>query len=94
MIIGSDLITYFDGWKDIEEIAKAVTFVVATRPGYPLEDIGSYVASHQLGVKILAIRAVDVSGFEVRQCVAANKSFGYLVMDKVFDHIKKRKLYK
>ncbi len=94
LIIGSDLITYFDGWKDIDQIAKAVTFVVATRPGYPLEDIGSYVAKQQVGVKTLAIRAVDVSGFEVRQCVAQNKSFGYLVTDKVFDYIKKRKLYK
>ncbi len=94
LIIGSDLITYFDGWKDIDQIAKAVTFVVATRPGYSLEDIGSYVAMRQVGVKTLAIRAVDVSGFEVRQCVAQNKSFGYLVTDKVFDYIKKRKLYK
>ncbi|MFA5093256.1 MAG: nicotinate-nucleotide adenylyltransferase [Candidatus Omnitrophota bacterium] len=94
LIIGSDLITYFDGWKDIDKIAKAVTFVVATRPGYPLEDIGSYVASRQLGAKILPIRAVDVSGFEVRQCVQQGKSFGYLVMDKVFDHIKRKKLYK
>ena len=93
-IIGSDLCTYFDGWKDIDQITKAVTFVVATRPGYPLEDIGAYVAMQQVGVKSLAIRAVDVSGFEVRQCVAQNKSFGYLVTDKVFDYIKKRKLYK
>ncbi len=64
-----------------------VKFIAATRPGYPLEKIPAYIHT-------LAIRAVDVSGFEVRQCVKENKSFGYLVPDKVFDYIKKRKLYK
>jgi len=86
-IIGSDLLKYLNEWKDLNEILKMVKFVVATRPGFPLEQIPSYITT-------LAIRAVDVSGFEVRQCVAQNKSYGYLVTDKVFDYIKKRKLYK
>ena len=64
-----------------------VNFVVATRPGYPLDQIPHYIQT-------LAIRAVDVSGFEVRTCIQENKSFGYLVPDRVFDYIKKRKLYK
>jgi nicotinate-nucleotide adenylyltransferase len=85
-IIGSDLLKYLNEWKDLNEILKMVKFVVATRPGFPLEQIPSYITT-------LAIRAVDVSGFEVRQCVAQNKSYGYLVTDKVFDYIKKRKLY-
>ena len=86
-IIGSDLLKYLKEWKDLSEILKMVEFVAATRPGYPLEQIPGYITT-------LAIRAVDVSGFEVRQCVAANKSFGYLVTDKVFDYIKRRKLYR
>ncbi len=86
-IIGSDLLKYLAEWKDLGEILKMVEFVVATRPGYPLEQIPRYITT-------LPIRAVDVSGFEVRQCVAQNKSFGYLVTDKVFDYIKKRKLYR
>ncbi|MDD5691257.1 MAG: nicotinate-nucleotide adenylyltransferase [Candidatus Omnitrophica bacterium] len=86
-IIGSDLLKYLNEWKDLNEITKMVKFVVATRPGYPLEQIPHYMQT-------LAIRAVDVSGFEVRQAVAKNKSFGYLVTDKVFDYIKKSKLYK
>lgn len=86
-IIGSDLLKYLDEWKDLSEIIKMVKFVVATRPGYPLEQIPHYMQT-------LAIRAVDVSGFEVRSCIGENKSFGYLVPDRVFDYIKKRKLYK
>lgn len=86
-IIGSDLLKYLNEWKDLNEINKMVKFVAATRPGYPLEQIPSYIQR-------LAIRAVDVSGFEVRQCIKENKSFRYLVPDKVFDYINKRKLYK
>jgi len=86
-IIGSDLLKYLNEWKDLSQINKIVNFVAATRPGYPLEKIPADI--HRL-----AIRAVDVSGFEVRQCARENKSFGYLVPDKVFDYIKKRKLYK
>jgi len=86
-IIGSDLLKYINEWKDLEDINKMVKFIAATRPGFPLEQIPAYIHT-------LAIRAVDVSGFEVRQCVKENKSFRYLVPDKVFDYIKKRKLYK
>lgn len=86
-IIGSDLLKYLNEWKDLNEINKMVKFVAATRPGYPLEQIPSYIQR-------LAIRAVDVSGFEVRQCIKEDKSFRYLVPDKVFDYINKRKLYK
>jgi nicotinate-nucleotide adenylyltransferase len=86
-IIGSDLLKYLKDWKDLDQILSLVKFVAATRPGYALEQIPQ-------PIQTLPIRAVDVSGFEVRQCVAANKSFGYLVTDKVFDYIKKRKLYK
>jgi nicotinate-nucleotide adenylyltransferase len=86
-IIGSDLLKYLNEWKDLAQIIKMVKFLVATRPGYPLEQIPHYIHT-------LAIRAVDVSGFEVRQCVRENKSFRYLVPDKVFGYINKRRLYR
>ncbi|MBU0548495.1 MAG: nicotinate-nucleotide adenylyltransferase [Candidatus Omnitrophica bacterium] len=86
-IIGSDLLKYLKEWKDLSEIIKMVKFVAATRPGYPLEQIPPYI-------KTLAIRAVDVSGFEVRECVKRNKSFRYLVPEAIFEHINKNKLYK
>jgi len=86
-IIGSDLLKYLNEWKDLGEINKMVKFIAATRPGYPLQQLPPYIHT-------LDIRAVDVSGFAVRQCIKTNKSFGYLVPDKVFDYIKKRKLYK
>ncbi len=85
-ITGSDLLNYLDEWKDINDVLNLVKFVVATRPGYPLENIPSYIST-------VAIRAVDVSAFEVRRCVQAKKSFRYLVPEAVFEYINSRKLY-
>jgi nicotinate-nucleotide adenylyltransferase len=86
-IIGSDLLKYLDAWKDLNEINKLVKFVVATRPGYPLEKIPAYIQT-------LVIRAIDVSGFEVRRCIKENKSFRYLVPEAVFNFINRKKLYR
>lgn len=86
-IIGSDLLKYLDEWKDLDEIIKMVSFIVATRPGYALEKIPTYIST-------LPIRAVDVSGFEIRKAIKENKSFRYLVPEAVYKYINKKKLYK
>jgi nicotinate-nucleotide adenylyltransferase len=86
-IIGSDLLKYLAEWKDLNEIIKMVKFIAATRPGYPLEKLPSYIST-------VAIRAVDVSGFEIRQAVRENKSFRYLIPEAVYRYIIKKGLYK
>lgn len=85
-IAGSDLLKYLDEWKDFRELLSLVKIVVATRPGYPLENIPAYVQR-------VSIRAIDVSAFEIRQCVQEKKTFRYLVPDAVFEYIKNKKLY-
>jgi nicotinate-nucleotide adenylyltransferase len=85
-VVGSDLLNYLEEWKDLGEIVKMVRFVAATRPGYPLEKLPSYITH-------LNIRAVDISGFSVRSCIKDGKSFRYLVPEAVFGYINKRKLY-
>ncbi len=86
-ITGSDLLKYLNDWKDLSEIISMVKFVVATRPGYPLEEIPSYIST-------VAIRAVDISAFEVRACIRENKSFRYLVPDAVLGYINRKRLYR
>jgi nicotinate-nucleotide adenylyltransferase len=86
-ITGSDLLNYLDEWKDLKQVIRIVKFVVATRPGYPLSRIPSYI-------KTVAIRAVDISAFEVRKAIKEGKSFRYLVPDLVCEYIVKHKLYK
>jgi len=85
-VTGSDLLKYLDEWKDFRELISLVKFVVATRPGYPLENIPSYVQR-------VSIRAVDVSAFEIRDCAKNGKSFRYLVPEAVFEYINKKRLY-
>jgi len=86
-ITGSDLLKYLDGWKDLNEVLKMVKFVVATRPGFELNKIPEYIST-------IAIRAVDVSGFSIRQCIKENKSVRYLMPDAVFKYITKHRLYR
>jgi len=86
-ITGSDLLKYLDDWKDLEQIIKMVKFIVATRPGYPLDKIPDYIST-------VAIRAVDISGYEVRSCIREKKSFRYLVPEAVFNYINKKGLYR
>jgi nicotinate-nucleotide adenylyltransferase len=86
-ITGSDVLNYLHDWKDVSAILKMVTFVVATRPGYPLDKIPGYI-------RTVGIRAVDISAFEVRQCVKEKKSFRYLVPESVYAYIKRHRLYR
>jgi len=76
-------LNYLDKWKDIKCVISLVKFVVATRPGYPLEKIPAYI-------RTVAIRAVDVSAYEIRHCVKKGMSFRYLVPDPVFEYIIKK----
>jgi nicotinate-nucleotide adenylyltransferase len=86
-ITGSDLLKYFAEWKDLRQIVRLVKFIVATRPGYPLEGIPRYIAT-------VPIRAVDISAFEVRMHVRMGKSYRYLVPEGVYRYIQKHRLYR
>jgi nicotinate-nucleotide adenylyltransferase len=86
-IIGSDLIKYLNEWKDLKQIIALVKFIVATRPGYSLENLPAYM-------RTIDIRAVDISAFEIRQCIKQNRSFRYLVPEVVRRYIIKKGLYK
>jgi nicotinate-nucleotide adenylyltransferase len=86
-ITGSDLLKYLKSWKDLTHILKLVHFVVATRPGYALAKIPSRI-------RTVPIRAVDISAFEIRQCITQKRSFRYLVPEAVYRYIEKKKLYR
>ncbi len=86
-IVGSDLLNYLDDWRDLGEVIKKVKFIVATRPGYPLEKIPSYIQT-------IAIDAVDISAFGIRNLIKENKSFKELLPAGVFDYINMKGLYR
>lgn len=86
-IIGSDLFNYLDEWKDLKEIIAMVQFIVATRPGYSLDNLPAYMRK-------INICAVDISAYKIRQCIKSNRSFRYLVPEVVWHYIIKKGLYK
>ena len=86
-VVGGDLLNYLNEWKDLKDVTRLVRFIVATRPGYPLEKIPAYITT-------VSIRAVDISAFEVRRCVKHGKSFRYLVPEPVYRYIQKKRLYR
>ncbi len=70
-----------------------VRFVVATRPGFPLEDLVVRMAARYPNISTVPIRAVDISGFQIRECIRQGRSFRYLVPDAVYAYINRKHLY-
>ncbi|MDD5044957.1 MAG: nicotinate-nucleotide adenylyltransferase [Candidatus Omnitrophica bacterium] len=86
-ITGSDLLRYLGEWKDIWDVFAIAKFVVATRPGYPLENLPKQII-------MVPINALDISAFAIREKIKEGKSIKYIVPEKVIDYIKKKGLYK
>jgi nicotinate-nucleotide adenylyltransferase len=87
MITGSDLLKDLFSWKDVNDIFKMSKFIVANRPGYPVEDVPS-------GVETVVITPIEVSSEDIRRRLKAGKSIRYLVPEKVRSYIAEHTLYK
>ena len=85
-IIGSDLFKYLDEWKDLPEIIDMVKFIVVRRPG-SFDSLPSHLET-------VDIHTVDISGFEIRQCIKKGRSYRYFVPERVMSYIEKNKLYR
>lgn len=85
-LTGSDSLKELFSWKDVDDIFKLSQFVVAERPGYPIEKLPNEV-------KIVLITPIEVSSSLIRQRVREGKSIRYLVSDRVRDYIVKHNLY-
>lgn len=86
-IVGSDASTYLKDWKDIRQLFKLAKFVMAKRPGYALK-------KRYKDIITLNIKALDISGYEIRQRIKRNESIKYLVPEIVRDFIETKGLYK
>ena len=86
-ITGSDVLNYLNDWKDINEIFSLAKFVVATRPGYALDNLPSSVIA-------IPIKAVDISAYQIRQYIKNGRSIKYLVPEGVIEYIYEKGLYR
>ena len=89
-IIGSDAFAKIDEWKEIEQVAKRVKFLVITRPGEKLE---SAKAAKSITFSQIEINALDISSTKVRNLIKASEPFDSLVPAGVAAYIKSQGIY-
>ena len=89
-IIGSDAFAKIDEWKEIEQVAKSVEFLVITRPGQKLE---SAKVAKSITYSQMEMNALDISSTKVRNLIKASEPFDSLVPAGVAAYIKSQGIY-
>lgn len=86
-ITGSDSLKDLFSWKDINDIFKISKFIVANRPGYPVNNVPEEVET-------VVITPIEVSSEDIRKRIKEGRSIRYLVPEKVHKYIEEHKLYR
>jgi len=89
-IIGSDALANLDTWKDIEELARIVEFLVIVRPGTEINHIN---VGHGIRWNSLEVGALDISSTQVRAAIGSRNDFSQLVPSPVGQYIREKGLY-
>jgi nicotinate-nucleotide adenylyltransferase len=85
-ITGSDSLKELSSWKNIDEVFRLANFIVAKRPGFPIERTPKEV-------RVVVITEAEVSSSEIRRRLKEGRSVRYLVPEKVRGYIEKYRLY-
>ena len=89
-IIGSDAFAKISEWKEIEQVAGSVEFLVINRPGQQL-DISKIPKS--LTYSQIEIKALDISSTKIRNLIKASEPFESLLPSGVAAYIKSQGIY-
>lgn len=91
-IIGADMVQYLPHWVRIEELARMITFIGLTRPGYSTDVSGLHEAIRD---KVLPVTMpqVDISSTLIRNMRSCGQSVRYLVPETVVSYIEGNRLY-
>jgi len=96
-ISGADAILDILNWKEADEVMENCSFIAATRPGYPLNELnkclGHLQAKFSHKVSCVEIPALAISSSSVRKRVAQNRPIKYLIPESVENYIYKHGLY-
>ena len=89
-IIGSDAFAKISEWKEIEQVAESVEFLVINRPGQQLEisKIPKAITYSQM-----EMNALDISSTKVRNLIKTSQPFDSLVPAGVAAYIKSQGIY-
>ena len=88
IIMGSDSFQNLEKWKNPEFLISNFSFIVYTRPGFPLEK------THAAQLQLMDAPLLEISATHIRETVQKGKSIKYLVPDAVKDEIEKCGFYK
>jgi nicotinate-nucleotide adenylyltransferase len=99
-ITGADAILEIMTWKDPEGLLTESQFVVATRPGYPLDrlvealpEFNSEGEKAAENILFIETPALEISSTEIRNRVAERRPYRYLVPEAVWQYIEENGLY-
>ena len=89
-LLGADAFRDIHLWRDYPDILSAATFVVVSRPGFPVS-----VADHRASERAILIDAItaDVSSTAIRERRALGQPIAGMVPDSVRQHIEQHGLY-
>jgi nicotinate-nucleotide adenylyltransferase len=96
-ILGSDQLSRFCSWHRWEEIAAAVTLVVAQRPGSSLaapEELARHLDELGRSLLILPFSPMPVSATDIRRRIACGESTDGLLDTAVARYIRDHMLYR
>lgn len=90
-IIGADQPARLHLWREIDELAKRVEFIVLGRPGYPWVERADIPG---LRLQRCAGHLVDISSTELRERIRAGLPVDYFLPHKTVEYIRKTGLYR
>lgn len=87
-LTGADSAESLSMWKDVDDILKETTFVIATRPGWGEN------SSYEKKVKRIIIPSIEVSSSGIRQRIKSREPIDYMVPSPVVKYIRNKGLYR
>jgi len=94
LILGADSLKSFDSWKGPERILKMARLAVTVRPPHTRDSVeDKMTAELKRAIDWIEMPVSDVSSTDIRLRVDERRVFNQLVPAKVYDYIKKHKLY-
>lgn len=95
-ITGADAVASIVAWRESAAIADLARLIAVTRPGYALSEERRALIEGRgnFAVDYLEVTSLAVSSSDLRRRVAAGASIRYLTMQRVFDYIREKRLYR
>lgn len=97
-ISGADAVFDILTWKDVDKVLSYCTFIAATRPGYPMDQLNQKLMQirqiYGQQVVPMKVTSLDISSTEIRRRVKEGLSIKYLLPESVETYIRKSGLYR